>query len=299
MRSVGSSHADPFVDHRRGHRRSFRPAARRRQRRSAAHARRNRLQGSHSGLHRDQVKDGKRKLMGFGHRVYKNYDPRARIIKRVAEEVFEVTGRNPKIDIALELERIALTTNTSSSASSIPTSISTPASSIRPWASLPISSPSCSAFRAPWAGWRNGRRWCRMANEDCPSTADVHRRRSARFRAHRRPRRAAVGERVGVWARSELQPERVLNLAAAIALRLLSRPAKQSIPDRQIGIGPHQRIGRVIGFQPEFHFVSFPNRKDLRHGRVHVPHDRSRDAVVLIRIGPRSEGRQHTKCSSR
>jgi len=55
-----------------------------------------------------QVKEGKRKLMGFGHRVYKNYDPRARIIKQVAEEVFEVTGRNPKIDMALELEQIAL-----------------------------------------------------------------------------------------------------------------------------------------------------------------------------------------------
>jgi citrate synthase len=55
-----------------------------------------------------QVKEGKRKLMGFGHRVYKNYDPRARIIKRVAEQVFEVTGRNPKLDIALELEQIAL-----------------------------------------------------------------------------------------------------------------------------------------------------------------------------------------------
>ncbi len=56
----------------------------------------------------EQVKAGKCKLMGFGHRVYKNYDPRARIIKRVADEVFEVTGRNPKIDIATELERIAL-----------------------------------------------------------------------------------------------------------------------------------------------------------------------------------------------
>ncbi len=55
-----------------------------------------------------KIKKGHGKLMGFGHRVYKNYDPRARIIKRVAEEVFEVTGRNPKIDIALELERIAL-----------------------------------------------------------------------------------------------------------------------------------------------------------------------------------------------
>jgi citrate synthase len=46
--------------------------------------------------------------MGFGHRVYKNYDPRARIIKQVADEVFEVTGKNPLLDIALELERIAL-----------------------------------------------------------------------------------------------------------------------------------------------------------------------------------------------
>jgi citrate synthase len=47
-------------------------------------------------------------LMGFGHRVYKNYDPRAKIIKEVADEVFEVTGRNPLLDIALELEKIAL-----------------------------------------------------------------------------------------------------------------------------------------------------------------------------------------------
>jgi len=54
------------------------------------------------------VKEGKQKLMGFGHRVYKNYDPRARLIKGVAEQVFEVTGRNPKIDMAMELEKIAL-----------------------------------------------------------------------------------------------------------------------------------------------------------------------------------------------
>ncbi len=52
--------------------------------------------------------EGGVRLMGFGHRVYKNYDPRARIIKKVAFEVFEVTGRNPLLDIALELERIAL-----------------------------------------------------------------------------------------------------------------------------------------------------------------------------------------------
>jgi citrate synthase len=54
------------------------------------------------------VKAGERRLMGFGHRVYKSYDPRAKIVKRIAYEVFDVMGRNPLIDISLELERIAL-----------------------------------------------------------------------------------------------------------------------------------------------------------------------------------------------
>ena len=55
-----------------------------------------------------KVKGGEGRLMGFGHRVYKNYDPRAKIIKQIADQVFEVKGRNPLLDIALELERIAL-----------------------------------------------------------------------------------------------------------------------------------------------------------------------------------------------
>jgi citrate synthase len=55
-----------------------------------------------------KVKGGEGRLMGFGHRVYKSYDPRAKIIKKTAYEVFEVTGKNPLLDIALELERIAL-----------------------------------------------------------------------------------------------------------------------------------------------------------------------------------------------
>jgi citrate synthase len=57
-----------------------------------------------------EVKEGKgeKRLMGFGHRVYKNYDPRAKIIKQTADQVFEVTGRHPLVDIAIELERIAL-----------------------------------------------------------------------------------------------------------------------------------------------------------------------------------------------
>ena len=56
----------------------------------------------------NKIKAGHGKLMGFGHRIYKNYDPRARIIKWAADQVFVATGRNPKLDIALELEKIAL-----------------------------------------------------------------------------------------------------------------------------------------------------------------------------------------------
>ena len=54
------------------------------------------------------MKGGDERLMGFGHRVYKNYDPRAKIIKKAADDVFEVTGTNPLLEIALELEKIAL-----------------------------------------------------------------------------------------------------------------------------------------------------------------------------------------------
>ncbi len=56
----------------------------------------------------ESFKSGEERLMGFGHRIYKSYDPRGKIIKKLAYEVFEVTGKNPLIDIALELERIAL-----------------------------------------------------------------------------------------------------------------------------------------------------------------------------------------------
>ncbi len=54
------------------------------------------------------MKNGDERLMGFGHRVYKNYDPRATIIKKACDDVFEVTGTNPLLDIAVELEKIAL-----------------------------------------------------------------------------------------------------------------------------------------------------------------------------------------------
>ena len=107
MRAVGSSHADPYVS----------VAA-------SAAALSGPLHGGaneevlkmldqigsvdHIPEYIEKVKAGHLKLMGFGHRIYKNYDPRARIIKQTADEVFKITGRNPKLEIALELERIAL-----------------------------------------------------------------------------------------------------------------------------------------------------------------------------------------------
>jgi citrate synthase len=107
MRAIGSSHADPY---------------------SAAAAAAAALYGPlHGGANEQvlkmltqigsvdnipdylgRVRSGELRLTGFGHRVYKSFDPRAKIIKDVADEVFKVTGRNPMLDIALELERIAL-----------------------------------------------------------------------------------------------------------------------------------------------------------------------------------------------
>ncbi len=107
MRTVGSAHADPY---------------------SAAAAAAAALYGPlHGGANEQvlrmleeigsldripayiqRVKQGDLRLMGFGHRVYKSYDPRARIIKEIADQVFDVTGRSPLLDIALELERVAL-----------------------------------------------------------------------------------------------------------------------------------------------------------------------------------------------
>ena len=107
MRSIGSSKVDPYSAHGGGGGGALRTAARRRERGRAADARRDRRRRAHARVHRE-VKAGHGRLMGFGHRIYKNYDPRAKIIKQVADEVFEVTGRNPLLDIALELEKIAL-----------------------------------------------------------------------------------------------------------------------------------------------------------------------------------------------
>ena len=96
--------------------------------------------------------------MGFGHRVYKNYDPRARIVKRVAEEVFEVTGRNPKIDTAIELERIALSDDYFITRKLYPNVDFYSGIIYEAMGFTPDQLRCCSASRAPWAGWPSGRK---------------------------------------------------------------------------------------------------------------------------------------------
>ena len=107
MRSVGSSGVDPYSGSGCGRGRALRPAPWGCERGRAPHAALDRLARADPGFIR-QVKAGEAKLMGFGHRVYKNYDPRARIIKRVADEVFAVTRPSPLLALALDLERVAL-----------------------------------------------------------------------------------------------------------------------------------------------------------------------------------------------
>ena len=108
MRAIGSSQADPYSAMAGRGGGALRPAARRRQRGRACKMLEEIGSVDNVPAFIKQVKNGEGRLMGFGHRVYKSYDPRARIIKKIAYEVFEVTGRNPLLDIALELERIAL-----------------------------------------------------------------------------------------------------------------------------------------------------------------------------------------------
>jgi citrate synthase len=107
MRSVGSSHADPYVSL------SAAAAALWGPLHGGANEKVLRMLNEIGHVDRvpeyiKRVKDGEFRLMGFGHRVYKNYDPRATILRSMAQEVIELTGRNPLLDIALELERIAL-----------------------------------------------------------------------------------------------------------------------------------------------------------------------------------------------
>jgi citrate synthase len=107
MRTVGSSHADPYSATAAAAAALYGP------RHGGANEAVIKMLGEIGSIDNvpsfiDAVKRGEGRLQGFGHRVYKNYDPRAKIIKKTADEVFAVTGKNPLLDIALKLEETAL-----------------------------------------------------------------------------------------------------------------------------------------------------------------------------------------------
>ena len=107
VRAVGSSRVDPYSAVAGGHRCALRAAPRRRERGCHAPAARGPV-GRARGRVIRKAKTGEHKLMGFGHRIYKNYDPRAQIIKQTTEDVFRVTGTNPLLDVAIAIEQAAL-----------------------------------------------------------------------------------------------------------------------------------------------------------------------------------------------
>jgi hypothetical protein len=179
----------------------------------------------------ETVKAGKGRLQGFGHRVYKNYDPRAKIIKQTADEVFEVTGKNPLLDIALKLEEVALSDEYFTAASSTPTSTSTRASSTRPWASPSRCSPCCSPSPAPRAGWRTGRS-CSSRTSASPGPA-----------SSTQPVGAAQGEHYHVLELTSADAVRALEPDFAALARVDAR----AFIVTSSGDGMHDIVSRVFG----------------------------------------------------
>ena len=136
----------------------------------------------------EDVKAGKGRLMGFGHRVYKNYDPRAKIIKHTADDVFEVTGKNPLLDIALKLEETALSDpyfidrklypNVDFYSGLIYQAMGFPVEMF----TVLFAIPRMVGLAGPLGGAAG-----RQGPEDLPAAPVVRRRRRARLRRHRRP----------------------------------------------------------------------------------------------------------------
>ncbi len=136
----------------------------------------------------ESVKAGEGRLMGFGHRVYKNYDPRAKIIKETADDVFEVTGKNPLLDIALALEEVALEDSYFVDRSLYP-NVDFYSGLDLPGDGLPgrhvhgaVRNPPHVGLAGPLGGIAE-----RPGAEDLPSAPVVCRARRARLRRHRRP----------------------------------------------------------------------------------------------------------------
>jgi citrate synthase len=157
MRVIGSAHADPYSALAGLHGRPLRPLH------GGANEAVLRMLteiGSVDNIpdFMESVRKGERRLMGFGHRVYKSYDPRASIIKRRPTRSSRSRGRTPSSTSRWSWRRSPSARSTSSSGTSTRTWTSTRGSSTRPWASRWRCSRSSSPFPAPWGGWPSGRR---------------------------------------------------------------------------------------------------------------------------------------------
>ncbi len=151
----------PLRLHRGRHRLPLGPRARRRQRRGAQHAEGDRDAVDRVPEYVQGAKDRKYRLMGFGHRAYKNHDPRAKVMQVTCHEVLDAVGKHddPLLQVAMELEKVALSDEFFIERKLYPrTSTSIRASPCRRWASRPRCSPCCSPWRAPSAGSRSGRK---------------------------------------------------------------------------------------------------------------------------------------------
>ena len=185
VRSVGSTQVDPYSARRRRRRRAVRAAARRRQRGGAADARADRTVENIPDF-LEGVKAGDERLMGFGHRVYKNYDPRARIIRKYLDDVFEVRGKSPLLEVATELEKRALDDDYFTSRKLYP-NVDFYSGLIYEALGLPVAMfpvmfaiGRTSGWIAQWTGDGRGPR-----AEDRPPAPDLHRRARPRLRADR------------------------------------------------------------------------------------------------------------------
>ena len=125
------------------------------------------------------VKNGNERLMGFGHRVYKNYDPRAKIIKKACDDVFEVTGVNPLLEIAQELEKIALEDEYFVQAQALPERRLLLRPDLR-GAAVPAGDVHRAVRDRPHPGLARAvaRAGAGQGAEDRPAQADLHRRRA-------------------------------------------------------------------------------------------------------------------------
>jgi hypothetical protein len=154
--------------------------------------------------------------MGFGHRVYKNYDPRAKIIKKMADQVFEVTGRNPLLDIALELEKIALNDEYFIKRKLYP-NVDFYSGLIYQAMGFPVEMfpvlfaiPRTAGWLCPVAGDAR-----RQRAEDRPPAPDLHRRRRAQLRADQ----PALRRQPSPWSRRS-GPDRRLSSSCMARCRL-------------------------------------------------------------------------------